>query len=252
MRAFESKSLVGLGVLLVASLACNVLLAVTLQASFAKLQLSRIFPLGYIGEPMPQPPDAIRSPSVGFWGDSRAHAWAETRPSMYRGSVLNFAHGSQTSSQLLLQLQTTPLVRTDFAVVQIGINDLHPLGALTDAKEQIIERLRANILDIRKLLLERSNIVVMTTIFPPGRIPMMRRYAWDPRTPSYIRDINNVIRDATDDKRVILLDAYALLVDSDAQLAERDSDDDFFLHVNSGAYARLNDQLQQVLARSHK
>ena len=168
------------------------------------------------------------------------------------GSVINFAHGGQTSSQLLLQLQTTAAVRTDVAVVQIGINDLHPLGALTDAREQILARLRANILDIRRLLLERSDVVVMTTIFPPGPVPILRRHAWDPQTPRYVQDINQVIREATDDKRVVLLDAYALLVDGDAQLAGRDADDDFFLHVNPGAYARLNDRLQQILARPHR
>lgn len=168
------------------------------------------------------------------------------------GSVLNFAHGSQTSSQVLLQLQSTPVIHTDFAVLQVGINDLHPLGALTEEKDQIIARLRANVLAIRERLLERSDIVVMTTVFPPGRVPMLRRYSWDPQTSRYIQDINNVIREAADDKRVILLDAYALLVDGDAQLIESDADDDFFLHVNPAAYARLNDRLRQIVSRPRR
>ena len=88
----------------------------------------------------------------------------------------------------------------------------------------------------------------MTTLFPPGQVPLQRRLAWDPKTPQYIRDINAVIRASADGKRVVLLDAYALLVDADSGLAEGNADSDFFLHINSAAYARLNQPLQQILA----
>lgn len=247
VRAHVSKLLIGLGVLLLASLACNLLLAIALERSFAKLQFARIFPLGFVAQEAMRPLDSGR-PSIAFWGDSRARSWAESAALQGR-PVLNFALGGQTSSQLLLQLETAPQAHSDFSVVQIGINDLHPLGALPDAREQVISRLRANIVAIRDLLLERSDVVVMTTIFPPGRVPVQRRLAWDPNTPQYIRDINAVIRKAADSKRVILLDAYDLLVDTHSQLAEDNADTDFFLHVNSAAYARLNEPLQQILAR---
>jgi lysophospholipase L1-like esterase len=247
VRGRASKLLVGLGLLLLTSIVGNVLLAMALEASFARLQLARIFPLGFLPEEASLSA-AIGHPSIAFWGDSRARSWAESTALQGR-PVLNFAHGAQTSSQLLLQLETAPPVHSDFAVLQIGINDLHPLGALPATKEQVLSRLRANIMAIRDLLLQRSDIVVMTTLFPPGPVPLQRRLAWDPKTPQYIRDINAAIRASADGKRVVLLDAYELLVDTDSGLAEGNADSDFFLHVNPAAYARLNEPLQRILAR---
>jgi lysophospholipase L1-like esterase len=250
VRGRASKLLVGLGLLLLASLAGNVLLAVALETSFASLQFARIFPLGFLPDEAPRSTD-VGHPSIAFWGDSRARSWAES--AALRGRpVLNFAHGAQTSSQLLLQLQTAPSTHSDFAVVQIGINDLHPLGALPATREQVLARLRANIVAIRDLLLQRSDVVVMTTLFPPGQVPLQRRLDWDPQTSQYIRDINTAIRASADGKRVILLDAYELLVDADSRLAEGNADSDFFLHVNSAAYARLNEPLQRILAHSSR
>jgi GDSL-like Lipase/Acylhydrolase family len=233
-----------------ASLVGNLFLASALLDSFVKLHFSRVFPLGYVPDDA-QLPFAIRSrESVAFWGDSRSFFWDKTALSK-QWAILNFAHGAKTSSQLRLELETAPPppVSTAYSVVQVGINDLHPLGALGPQKQQILERLRLNIVAIRDALLTRSDIVVLTTIFPPGRVPLLRRSVWDPSTLEYIRQINEVIRRAADGKRVILLDAHALLSDADSYLSVQYVDDDFFLHVNLRGYTRLNAALQQVFAQ---
>lgn len=252
MRVNASRISVFLGVLLlVGSLAANLWLGVALKASFVDLQSSRVFPLGH-NEPDRQPPTGgVHHPSISFWGDSRARAWAQA-PSTDPQSVLNFAHGAQTSSQLLLQLKTTPAIHTDYAVLQIGINDLHSLRALGAHKTQILQRLGDNIVEARDMLLQRANTVVLTTIFPPGRTPLLRRFAWDPETLRYIEQVNDLIRQASDGQRVLLVDGYVLLRDADDRLAARYVDDDFFLHVNPEAYAQLNARLQQVVTRSRK
>ena len=154
---------------LVASLALNVLLAREVRDSFVALQLARVFPLGYTLEP-PRPDIAGTPESVVFYGDSRASAWSEVGLTGGRRSE-NRAHGAQTASQTLLQLQTAPAVRSGVAIVQVGINDLHPLGAMPAHKDEILRRLRATIPQIRDRLLERSDLVVLTTLFPPGPVP---------------------------------------------------------------------------------
>lgn len=233
-------------VLLAMSVAANVALALALYDSFAKLHFGRIFSLGYVpGDSPPRGLPATR-PTVTFWGDSRALLWDQ---SQLAGTfaLVDYAHGGITSSQLVLQLQTQPVVPSNFAVVQIGINDLHPLGALGANKKEILDRLGRNVLRVRDALLERSDVVVLTTLFPPGRVPPVRRLAWDSATPRYIEEVNALIRGATDGKRVVLLDAHAQLTGPDSYLAGRFVDCDFFLHVNRDAYSLLNQRLRVLL-----
>jgi lysophospholipase L1-like esterase len=229
------------------SLALNAVLFGELRDSFAKLQFLRIFPLGYVEDaerPAEPPASGV---SIAFWGDSRAYAW-DTAPLASGRTTLNHAHGAITSSQLLLQLKTQAPGHTDYAVVQIGINDLHPLGALPEHKARILALLRRNLPAIRDALLARSDLVVFTTIIPPGRVPLNRRSRWDPLTPQHVLEANQVIRGLADGSRVVVLDAHAALAEDGTRLADRYTDDDFFLHVNRAGYARLNAELQRVLA----
>jgi lysophospholipase L1-like esterase len=236
-------------VLLAASIATNLLLARALYDSFAKLQFARIFPLGYVPEQTTPGDNPTPGHSLSLWGDSRAFLWDKAALDDTL-TVRDYAHGGITSSQLVLQLGSQPTAYTDYAVMQIGINDLHPLGVFGGYKQQIVEQLKHNILLARDALLERSGVVVLTTLFPPDRPPLSRRLAWDPAMLQYVREVNDAIRQATDGKRVLLLDAHALLSDADAYLAAAFIDSDFFVHVNHEAYSRLNERLKQ-LVREH-
>lgn len=234
--------------LLAASVVGNVALALALHESFVKLQFSRIFPLGHANESRPAATSAGHERSMAFWGDSRSAMW-DKADLQTKWRIVDEAHGGTTSSQLRLLLQTLPPSRTDVSVVQIGINDLHPLGALGVHKAEILKQLRLNIVAIRDALLERSDVVVFTTIFPPGPVPLLRRAAWDPLTLQHVREFNEVIRSATDGRRVLLLDAHALLSGADSLLQQKYADSDFFLHVNREGYAMLSAALMQVLER---
>lgn len=230
--------------LLILSAVSNAILLKELHESFVKLQFSRIFPLGYVPSERLNSNGARAGSSIAFWGDSRAYMWDKSALGLI---VYDNAHGGITSAQLVLQLRTQSLNATDYAVVQIGINDLHPLGAFGIEKKRILDQLRQNITLVRDALLARSQIVVFTTLFPPGRVPISRRKTWDPDTLRYVDEINQVIRQSADGQRVILLDAHALLSDSSHHLASEFVDSDFFLHVNGAAYARLNERLQQIV-----
>jgi 3-dehydroquinate synthase class II len=88
---------------------------------------------------------------------------------------------------------------------------------------------------------------VLTTIFPPGPVPLERRLTWDSETLALIEATNRAIREAADGRRVVVLDAYSLLRDDQGLLAPQYADGDFFLHVNRAAYARLNSDLSSLL-----
>lgn len=233
---------------LAASVLGNVALALALHDSFVKLQFLRIFPLGHANESRPAATPAGPGRSMTFWGDSRSAMW-DKEDLQTKWRIFDEAHGGTTSSQLRLLLLTLPPNRTDVSVVQIGINDLHPLGALGAHKAELLKQLRLNIVAIRDALLERSDLVVFTTIFPPGPVPLLRRAAWDPLTLQYVREFNEVVRDATDGHRVLLLDAHTILSGADSLLQREYADLDFFLHVNRQGYAALNAALMQVLER---
>ncbi|TMH33246.1 MAG: SGNH/GDSL hydrolase family protein [Betaproteobacteria bacterium] len=232
--------------ILLLSLATNIVLGKALYEAFAKIQFGRIFPLGYIPEDRPLSNSSAHGPSISFWGDSRALLWDKSALTDIL-TVHDYTHGGITSSQLLLQLRTQPTVRTDYAVVQIGINDLHPLGALGPYNEEIRDQLKNNVLSVRDALLERSKVIVLTTLFPPGHVPLSRRLAWDPATLQYVHEVNEVLNQTTDGRRVVLLDAYTLLSGADSYLADQFIDSDFFLHVNREAYSRLNARLRQIV-----
>jgi hypothetical protein len=250
--------------LLVASLCINLLLGRSLLLAFERLQFARIFPLGYVADDEKAHALASRggapaqdavAPStdvprtretIAFWGDSRAYLWDTTALARDR-AIENFGHGAVSSAQLLLQLKTMPLTHSTYSVVQIGINDLHPLGVLQARKDEIVAGLQANMVAIRDALLARSERVVLSTIIPPGPVPLERRLTWDTQTLALIEVTNRVIDELADGQRVVVLDAHSLLRDEQGWLAPQYADSDFFLHVNQAAYARLNSELNALL-----
>jgi hypothetical protein len=101
----------------------------TVLVAFERLQLARIFPLGYVPE-KPRASSAAASAQAGaelntegtaetiaFWGDSRAYLW-----------------------------DTRDLARDRAIENLIGINDLHPLGVLRARKKDIVDGLQANLI----------------------------------------------------------------------------------------------------------
>ncbi|HEY7640186.1 MAG TPA: GDSL-type esterase/lipase family protein [Steroidobacteraceae bacterium] len=226
----------------VASLALNVVLIERLSSSFAELQFSRVFPLGYVPREESAKPSGDAAGALALYGDSRALLW---RP---RGmQVVNFAHGGQTSTQLRLQLESQPAVRTRWSLVQIGINDLHPLGALAEDRALIVATLRDNVAAIVRTLAQRSDCVIVSTIFPPAHVPLSRRPFWDEATPQYVADVNRSIAALADGRRVLVLDAHAVLRGADGYIDPKFIDPDFFLHVNATAYAALDASLSELL-----
>lgn len=237
--------------LLLASLGANIVFIKTSIRLFKKLQLSRIYPVGYIRNDTAPDINASTARSTRekllFLGDSRIEMWDRSAFSANKYIVKNIGHGGQTSAQVLMQLQTEMIPEFDWAIVQVGINDIHPLGAFAGLKRDILRNLNSNIADITKILTADNGKVILTTIFPPSKPPLNRRLFWDEKTRDIIKQVNLFLKETEiRGETVFVVDAHRLLADDTGWLDTRYRDSDFFLHVNPSAYTMLN---QEIIGR---
>lgn len=229
---------------LAVSLAANLALAIQLHEAFGRLHFARIFPLGYAPRAVAPDSDA----AIAFYGDSRALHWAISRRS--KQAVLNLAHGGQTSAQLRLQLATEPAVTAPWAVVQVGINDLHPLAAVAADRAEVKTALIDNLEAILGQLEERSENVILTTIIPPSTTPLLRKPVTASDLVDLVADVNARIGTFASRPRVRLLDGAALLGTENGLLNPRFVDEAFFLHLNPLAHEVLDEELDRLLDTS--
>jgi hypothetical protein len=235
---------------LVASLGLNIWFVAMLDRAFHDLQFARVFPLGGLAQAQSAAAAASDArPSLAIYGDSRALLW-DTGALADRFRVVNLARGAQTSWQLLLQLESQPHVASDWAIVEIGINDLHPLGVLVRERPVILDGLDRNLAAIVDQLLERSSCVVVVTIVAPGQVPMMRRLLWDAATLDGLARANRHIAELGKSARVVVLDGDGLLRDNGGYLPDEYVSQDSFLHINARAYDRLNRELLHILVNT--
>jgi lysophospholipase L1-like esterase len=230
---------------LVASLSLNVALFGGLYVAFGKLQLTRIFPLGMPLPPTPPLRDGAL-PNLVMIGDSRALLW-NTTPFSPCLNITLIAEGGRASTQVRLVLSEHLPPRGAVAIVQVGINDLHPLRAFPEYGELIFTNLLANLDHVTDMLLANGNRVVLTTVFPPARVPLWRKPFWDARTPDFLARTNDHIRVLAQKPGVTLLDAHAVLVGDRGLIQDRYAAADFFLHLNAAGYAALNKALAPLL-----
>ena len=230
------------------SIGGNFWLAGRLQQAFADLQWARVFPVGVPPDDVAAPPLSGK-PRLVLYGDSRALHW-QTAPFAGRFQIVNLAQGAQTSAQLVLQLATRPPVTGDWALVEIGINDLHPLGVFAGREALIETRLADNLATIVRTLKARSRCLALVTILPPGPVPLERRATWSPRTLDAIAAANQVLRRLADGQRVLLFDGATLVSDEAHWLATPYRTPDAFLHLNEAGYDVLNRGLQRILVNN--
>lgn len=231
------------------SIAANLLLLRSLETAFVKLQFARIFPLGFVDSSDAVTARRSHGSLIMVYGDSRALMWRKLSLAAPPGyEIANMAHGGQTSRQVLLQILSAPPEHSNWAVLQVGINDLHAIGELGVDHKLIVESLINNIRAATDLLLQRSDYVIVSTIVQPGPIPLIRRLSWDDHTRDYVALANRTIRSWSGQARVFVLDADRLLSGQNSILGEQYADRDFFLHFNNAAYDVLNSEIRKIIA----
>ncbi|MDH7475631.1 MAG: GDSL-type esterase/lipase family protein [Anaerolineae bacterium] len=211
---------------------------------YLELNETRLDPLGlsyYASENERNPAESAKM-TVVFFGDSRVTDWPSPSVSG-RFQFVNRGIGAQTSAQTLQRFNyhVKPL-HPDIIILQVGINDLKTIPLFPERKEAIIANCKQNIRQIVTQSVNIGAVVILTTIFPAGEIPLERRLFWSPAVDQAIEEVNAYIR-SLEAHNVIILNAYLLLTNQETvRQVYRDE-----LHLNAKGYEVLNGELVHVL-----
>jgi lysophospholipase L1-like esterase len=234
--------------LLLLSVAANVILLNENTRNYRDLNETRLDPLGLQAYPAGTgvPPRTGGRTRVVFFGDSRAYEWPAPQ-GLADVEFINRGISAQTTAQALgrFEAHVAPL-RPDVVVVQIGINDLKTIPLYPEREEAIIEACQDDIRQIVTKSLDSGAVVILTTIFPVGDVPLERRLYWSDRVPPAIGAVNAYIRSLAQD-RVMVFDASAVLADANGEARPAYQRD--FLHLNARGYTALNQSLTPLLER---
>jgi lysophospholipase L1-like esterase len=181
--------------------------------------------------------------TVVFFGDSRADEWPA--PDLGQFEFINRGVGSETSVQSIQRFDyhVKPL-RPQVVVIQVGINDLKTIPLFPEQKEAIIANCQMNIRQIVEKSMDSGATVILTTVFPTGRVPVDRRPFWSDDVTAAIEQVNAFVRSLAGDD-VLVFDAYEVLVDDIGRIRPEYGRD--LLHLSDEGYVRLNEAFVPIL-----
>ncbi|MGB3192929.1 MAG: GDSL-type esterase/lipase family protein [Limnoraphis sp.] len=247
MTSNKSRILLTLFVLaiLAGSITVNFLLFNLAKKYYLELNLTRLDPLGWNQYfPDLNPPTKTNSKvRFVFFGDSRAASWRS--PELEEYEFINRGIGSQTSIQTVKRFEQhiTPL-KPDIVLIQVGVNDLKTIPLFPGRKELTIADCQANIQKIVEDSKALGAIVLITTIFPVGEIPLERKPFWSDDVSQAIEQVNVYINSLASEN-VIVFDAFSVLADEQGAIKRKYTKDE--LHLNSQGYEVLNQELVLLL-----
>lgn len=195
------------------------------------------------------------TPHVIMMGDSRLQMWkinaktlfAQNTSTKFLLPVKNMAVGGSTSSQTFIKIKHLLWDRhvSHTVLIQTGINDIHWLGGSNkNLQKNTIMQLKNNLSEITKLLKSLNQKVVVMTVFPPNKVPLIRQLFWSPKTLSWIKEVNIHIKTLSDDN-VLVWDTSTVLSSNNGYLLPNYIDPDFFLHINQSGYKALHHNMPQ-------
>lgn len=233
---------VALSLAVLALAALNVCLYQQWQKYYLQLNATGLDPLGL--NSYPNSAEKTQQPVIVFYGDSRAQSWLPP-DTINNATIINRGIGGQTTAQVLGRFQQhVASLKPKIIVIQVGVNDLKAIPLFPGQKEAIIGNCQTNIGQIVKNSLDTGAKVVVTTIFPLGKLPIARRPFWSDDVAIAINDVNDYIKTLAGD-RVIVFDSSQVLANSQGIVDPKYSQD--FLHINSEGYAALNQAIGGIL-----
>lgn len=231
-----------LGILLLLSMVGNVVIYQRAQRYYLLLNESHLDPVGL--NAFDGAPANLEQPVVVFFGDSRAADWPA--PDQLKSETfVNRGIGNQTTAQMVARFQAhvAPL-QPQIIVIQAGINDLKTIPLFPNQKESIIRNCKANLQQIVDLSVATGARVVVTTIFPLGKLPLERSPFWSDDVAVAIADVNSFIESLASDQ-VTIFHSEDVLANSEGIVDPQYSKD--FLHLNPAGYAALNEAISELL-----
>jgi lysophospholipase L1-like esterase len=235
----------GLG-LLGCSIFISFILYTRVNKYYLELNRTRLDPLGLGYYPVNS--QAVAKPGrsrVVFFGDSRAANWIP--PKIDRYEFINRGISSQTSVQTIDRFPAhVQSLKPNLVIVQVGVNDLKTIALFPERKQEIITNCQANIKRIIQASRKLGAVVMVTTIFPAGEVPLERKPFWSDEIGLAIKKVNTYIKTLADDKTIVF-DTYSLLADRHGLMLPQYRSDE--LHFNQQAYRILNQELARQLAK---
>jgi lysophospholipase L1-like esterase len=232
---------------LLVSLGLNGVLLRASRDYYQQLNAIRLAPLGLSHYPLDADP-LPGSRNVVFFGDSRAAEWPA--PEGLEGwTFANRGIHNQTSAEVLhrFDAHVAPL-EPDVVVIQVGINDLKAIPLFPGQRAEIVANCQANIAQIVARSRELGATVILTTLFPLGKVPLERRLFWSGEIEEAQEEVNDFLHTLAGEG-IIVLDTAPILADGQGVLRRKYSRD--LLHLTEAGYQALNAALVPVLETPH-
>ena len=189
---------------------------------------------------------AARSGSILLLGDSRIAMWK--CPDIDGRGVVNAGFPGITSAELVagcgdILRQTHPKV----VVIQLGINDLKLIGARPDLREAVIRNCVSNVSTIARQSEQAGARVILTAIWPAGKVGLIRWFVWNSGVNSAVAETNlRLQRILQADTNIVFTDIFAEMIRGHTS-SERQKLYSDTLHLNEAAYEQLTSLLQKKL-----
>ncbi|WP_339136576.1 MAG: GDSL-type esterase/lipase family protein [Candidatus Electrothrix sp. GW3-4] len=237
--------------LLTTLLAASLLLCFALfkqaRQFYLQLNATQLDPIGvslFPATPALYPEKKRKAQRIVFFGDSRIEQW--TQPDLTGYELFNRGIGGQTSTQILMRYDAhvRPLA-PDIILIQAGINDLKTIALFPEQRDKILTDLQKNLAALTQRAVDQGITVLLTTIFPAGKVPLARKLFWSKDVEAAIVKANTFIS-SLQAKNILVFDAYSILVGEDGKIRPQYSRD--LLHLNQEGYKVLNRELGQFIA----
>jgi lysophospholipase L1-like esterase len=247
MRTRRIAIAITLALLFAISLLGNVVLHSQWRKAMAEHAAVRLDPLGLSFFPVGA--DSTIAPSehrVVFFGDSRAQNWPAPT-GLSRLQFINRGIGHQTTAQVLERFDRhVGALHPHIIVLEAGVNDLTKINFFPERREKIVDDCKKNIHAVVERARAADAKVVLVTVFPLGRVPLVRRAFWSSDVAKAVAEVNTYVRSLAKDG-VVVLESELLLPDANGETRADLSFD--FMHLNAAGYDALNAALRPLLEK---
>ncbi|MDQ8203249.1 GDSL-type esterase/lipase family protein [Pelagicoccus sp. SDUM812003] len=186
-----------------------------------------------------------QKPRIIVFGESRANMWRTAIPENWGDvEIINRGIGGETTPQIKARLRSDVLaLDPDLVIMQMGDNDLKAMAMMPERKSEIEQQTYQNILQIARAIRNSGAEALITTIFPPAPIELLR-------TPLWSDEVNPAI-DALNERLLALDEPAITVVDCDVFLRQGDYIKPEFaidtLHMKPVGYQALNEGLEETV-----
>jgi lysophospholipase L1-like esterase len=229
------------------SLAITFTLAVALafatRREYAETLAAKVWPAGQFIIPNLNISN-LEQKSILLFGDSRIADW--NCPTIEGRHVVNAGFRGITSAQLAMGCNDVlKQTRPQMVVIQVGINDLKLLGIRPELREPVISNCVSNILTIVRESRQAGARVIVTFVWPAGKVSLMRRFVWSDAVDSAIAETNaRLQKTLAAEKDATIADIFGQMIRR-LSITERNQLYSDTLHLKPETYVRLSELLAE-------